>query len=258
MIQVTELFSPELDRSIRLRLYTPPGYEEGSDTYPVAYFFDGQNLFDRRDAAYGMIWEVDQTLEKLDIPMIVVGLDSGDDPIRTNEYSPWKFNPPRDKEDFLHLGGQGDLTARHIVETLIPWVEANYRTTDTRLIGGASLGGVMSLYTGLSYPELFRYILAMSTASWVFQEEFHDFLQRAIPLPDQRIYLDVGTQESSDMGFNQYYLEANQAIYDWLEQQTVAHRYIVDEGGRHNEDAWARRLPEALEWLLERKEEPSE
>lgn len=250
MITTRTLYSPQLHRTVTLRIYTPTPDPSSQTTYPVGYFFDGQNLFDRETASYGMIWALDEALEALALPMIIVGLDS-EESSRLEEYSPWPWQPPNLDAVLTGRGGQGGATGRFIVEDLIPWVEANYPTTDERLIGGSSLGGVMSLYLALTYPETFRHVLAMSTASWVFADDFDALLTRINPDHRQRFYIDVGTKESEDEGLNDFYLTANQHLAEVLKAAGVAHRFVIDEDARHNEDAWRKRLPDALSWLFE-------
>jgi predicted alpha/beta superfamily hydrolase len=63
-----------------VRIYLPPGYEQGTRRYPVLYMHDGQNLFD--DAtAYAGEWGIDETLNELaksrGLELIVVGIDNG-------------------------------------------------------------------------------------------------------------------------------------------------------------------------------------
>ena len=248
MIKQTQLFSPELDRMVQVRIYTPPGYDTEGSSYPIAYFFDGQNLFDPAEASYGMIWAVDQVLEQIDQPMIVVGLDSSPDH-RTEEYTPWSF--PVDLDPSLdRRGGRGKDTVRFLLDQVIPWVKQHYRTDGRQMIAGASLGGVMSLYLGSSYPEEFDWILAMSTAGWLFQEELEQQLRRIDPSLGQRYYLDSGTEESTADGFDKLYIKSNRRLSELLTKTGVKHKFYLETGGEHNEDAWRRRLPNALGWLI--------
>ena len=84
-------YMPQLDRSRRVWVYLPPGYEDGDQRYPVLYMHDGQNCFDTRTAFAGE-WEVDETLNALydeqGFALIVVAVDNGEIH-RFDEYTPW-------------------------------------------------------------------------------------------------------------------------------------------------------------------------
>jgi predicted alpha/beta superfamily hydrolase len=83
---------PGLDRARTVRVWLPPGYEQGDERYPVLYLHDGQNLAGA-DAPHGG-WAVDQALAALP-HAIVVGIDHGGLQ-RVTELNPWsnsRFGP---------------------------------------------------------------------------------------------------------------------------------------------------------------------
>lgn len=257
MITQTKLTSSQLARDITLRIYNPPGYDEDESIhYPVGYFFDGQNLFEPEASSYGMIWAADQALEDLGLEMILVGLDSSPSE-RMGEYSPWRFGEYVREEFSQERGGRGDLTARFLVEDVIPWVKKVYRTDGNQMVAGSSLGGVMSLYSAITYPEEFQWVLAMSTAAWVFQEAMEVYLKQIDPSFGQRFYLDTGTDESKEENFDTLYLESNRRLAHILSQTGATYKLYIEAGGRHNENAWRRRLPKALDWLINDRWEES-
>ena len=49
----------------RVVVWLPGGYRAGGPKYAVLYMHDGQNLFDKATAGYGMEWQVDETLNRL-------------------------------------------------------------------------------------------------------------------------------------------------------------------------------------------------
>jgi len=49
----------------RVVVWLPPGYSKRGPKYSVLYMHDGQNLFDKATAGYGMEWEIDKHLSKL-------------------------------------------------------------------------------------------------------------------------------------------------------------------------------------------------
>jgi alpha-glucosidase len=114
---------------------------------------DGQNLFDNATSFAGE-WKVDEILDSLytyrGFSAIVVAIYN-DDKERINEYSPWK-------NDSLGIGGDGDKYVKFIVNTLKPFIDRHYRTLSGRentAIMGSSMGGLISLYAALEYPDVF-------------------------------------------------------------------------------------------------------
>jgi predicted alpha/beta superfamily hydrolase len=138
-------------------VYLPPGYsDDDKKRYPVLYLNDGQNMFDGATSfVRGQEWGLDETADQLirasEIePLIMVAIyNTGD--ARIDEYTP-TVDPK------LKKGGRADLYGQLILEELKPLIDASYRTqvgpAHTGL-GGSSLGGLVSLYLALKYPNVF-------------------------------------------------------------------------------------------------------
>ena len=259
-----------LNRERTVRVWLPPGYDESSHKYPVIYMHDGQNLFDQSTAAYGAIWDAHLAVEDLMAQYgdgfhgaIIVGIDNAPGLQRLDEYSPWFSQSVAKLKDLTPeeavRGGEGEQYGRYLVETLKPWVDANYRTKPDRestVVAGSSMGGLISLYLGATYPQVFSGVGAFSTAAWFAQEELVNCLEEGRNLNALRWYLDVGTKETSNEAiesFNQLYIDGTIACKEALETALVQPEHIkmlIVENGIHNERDWAIRLPEALKWLL--------
>jgi predicted alpha/beta superfamily hydrolase len=164
----------------RIRVYFPPGYAENTlKRYPVLYMHDGTNLFFPHEAFTGEEWQVDETMNALDAmstidKVIVVGIYAGE---RMNEYT---------KPGYERYG-------RFIVEELKPFVDGTFRTLPTKAntaVMGSSLGGVVSMYLGWQWPEVFSKMACMSsTFGW--QDDLFERIA-AEAKKDVRIYLDSG------------------------------------------------------------------
>ncbi len=154
---------PQLNRERRIWMYLPPDYEVSNEAYPVVYMHDAQNLFDET-TSYSGEWSVDETLDRLfkdkNLKLIVVGIDNGGEK-RLDEYSPWKNEK--------YGGGEGDAYLDFVVNTLKPYIDNNFNTlkdkTNTAIIG-SSMGGLISHYAALKYPEVFGKIGVYSPAFW--------------------------------------------------------------------------------------------
>ncbi len=239
------LHSPQLDNQRDVLVYLPPSYHTDAERrYPVLYMHDGQNLFDRA-TSFGAEWEVDQTLEAASadgLEAIVVALPNMGD-ARLDEYSPWA-DPKH------HKGGRGDLYLDFIVQTVKPIIDGDFRTRADRRstgIAGSSMGGLISLYAFFRNPDTFGFCGVMSPALWYGERRIYEFVEQA-PFVPGRVYVDVGTQEGKQE------LTDVRQLKDLLTRKGYRRGtdllYVVEMGGAHNEEAWARRLRRELHFLL--------
>jgi len=252
---ISEAFMmPELARPRRVWIYLPPGYSSSSTRYPVLYMHDGQNVFDNATSFVGE-WGVDETLDSLnalgDKDVIVVGVDHGDAK-RFDEYSPWK--------NARFGGGEGDKYVDFLVKTLKPYIDSHYRTLTDRAntgVAGSSMGGLISLYAILKYPDVFSRAGIFSPAFWVAPEAY-SYVAAAPPLrSDSRLYFVIGAQEAANADEAATYVKDQERMVDSL----VAHglqrgRNIVAlsrADGKHSEWFWRREFPAAYQWLFDRK-----
>jgi predicted alpha/beta superfamily hydrolase len=237
-----------------ITVYLPPGYEARGDTqYPVLYLHDGQNLFEP-DKAFkpGEHWRVPETasvlIEARRIePLIVVGIGNTGAQ-RLHEYTP--------THDRRRGGGEAQAYGRLIVEELKPFVDATYATRRDGArtgIGGSSLGGLVSLYLGLAYPNLFTRLAVLSPSVWWDRRSIlRDVREsRGKPAPrDRRLWLDMGTREGRYHVDNLRLLKAGLINAGWVEGDTMHYEEV--QGGTHSEADWAARLDRVLEWLYPR------
>lgn len=238
-----QLYSPQLDNTRDLLVYLPSSYATGSQQYPVIYMHDGQNLFDQ-ETSFAGDWRVDETMEEAGregIEALVVGIPNMGE-ARCDEYSP--FRDPK------LGGGKGDAYLTFIRDTVKPLIDRDFRTLAGRNFTGllgSSMGGLISLYGFFRYPETFGFAGAMSPALWFAQRAIFDVVEHAQLTPG-KIYLDVGTHEGEAE------LRDVRRLRDLLRRKGYRHGrdllYMVDEGAAHTEAAWARRLRDALDFLL--------
>lgn len=207
---------------------------------------DGQNLFEP-DRAHrpGHHWHVGETLDALVAegkipPMVVVGVDHAGEG-RITELTPTAGT---------HYGA-GDLWrhGRFLMEELVPYMAAEYgiNTAPGALaLGGSSLGGLATLAVAQQYPARFGRLLVMSPSIWWDNRIILRRLRRHPLVPTTRVWLDVGHQEGRDTLANVRILK--HLLRDQLDAGCVGG--VEDLQGDHSEDAWARRLPDALTWLF--------
>ena len=245
----------------RVQVLLPRSYEEDKENYPVVYMFDGQNLFYDEESYSGISWRVSEALAHYpDLPtMIVVAINNSID--RINEYSPWRIESSFNlDEDLIGKGGGGVSHAQYIVENVKPFIDKNYRTKSdfehTGLIG-SSLGGVMTAYMGIKYADVFGSLGVFSLANQLFKNAFSAFLSNKKISQNQKVYIQVGTEEvisedNNGTAAKQDYLDCS--IY--YQKQLIAHGADVKSidfnvyiGETHNEKYWGDHLPECLRFM---------
>lgn len=240
-----EIWSPQLRNRRTVDVYLPDGYSGARQRHPVVYLQDGQNLSDPAIAFAGNTWRLDDGLRWLygrDRHPIVVGIHNMGE-ARLAEYSP--FPDPR------HGGGHGDRYVRFLIDTVKPRIDSAYRTRrdrDSTVIGGSSMGGLISLYAFVRRPSPFGHAIVMSPSIWFGDREMLRFAGRARSARG-RIYLDVGTAEGSDT------LRDARALARTLRARGFSRdtlKYVEAQGHQHREADWAWRLPSALEFTLQR------
>lgn len=226
-------------------VYTPPSYDENpAQTYPVVYMHDGQNLFSDSASFGGVSWNVggamDDGIQSGAIPeAIIIGIEN--DANRIPEYT-----PVADPDDG---GGNADAYLKFLITELKPDVDAGWRTipdaAHTAMIG-SSLGGLVSVYAGLTHADTFGLVGALSPSTWWDNTWILGQSQAAATPAVHRIYIDSGNAgPSQDDVTNTAALAAT-----WKTKPGVAVDYLVADGAQHNESYWRQRIPGALAFLL--------
>lgn len=255
------VWSPQLKNRRDIYVYLPRSYEDERRRYPVLYMHDGQNLFDE-GKSYAGEWRVDETMERLShagMEAIVVGVPNMETE-RLLEYSP--FDHPR-------FGpGLGDRYLSFLADTVKPIIDRDFRTLSQRRhtgVMGSSMGGLISLYAFFCRPQVFGFAGVMSPSFWYANRAIYAYVEEAPYIPG-RIYLDVGTREYGGSVTEKAARRQSRRHYAGVRRMKrilVKKGYrlrrellVVEErGAGHNEPAWARRLPMALQFLIEGSEQ---
>jgi predicted alpha/beta superfamily hydrolase len=232
-----------------LIVYVPPGYEAlGERRFPVLYMQDGQNLFDPETSFIkGNYWRMGETADALIEagaidPLIIVGIyNTGDK--RIDEYTP--------VEDKRLGGGHADSYGRMLVEELKPFIDAQYRTLpgpENCGMGGSSLGGLVTLYLGLRYPAVFSRLAVVSPSVWWRNREILKTVAALPQRPELRIWLDIGTRESTRAVPEARALRDSLIRKGWQLGENLA--YYEAENAEHSESSWAERVDPMLKFLF--------
>ena len=133
-------------------VYLPPSYAQSQDSYPVFYLISGTT--DTEEVYYKvgrMNYILDNLLAQGAAKEMIIVLPYG---------NPMKL---MNTNDFM---GRGDLFSQDLINDLMPYIEANYRTIndrDHRAIGGFSRGGNQGLMNGLMNLDKFSYLCSYSS-----------------------------------------------------------------------------------------------
>ncbi len=248
-----ELRSRVFGNTRLVRVWLPPDYDGWGDTrYPVLYLNDGQNLFDPATAFAGVHWQVGETAtrligEKKIPPLIIVGIDNTGKS-RAGEYIPYRSRDPR------ILRPRGARYPEFLRREVMPLIEERYsvlRGPENTGLGGSSLGGLITLYTQLASPGVFGRLLIESPSLFVASrkilKEARSF--RAWP---ERMCVGMGTREVGAAEKDARIVEDVRDLAAILREAGLDEKRLrvrIEEGATHTESAWARRFPEALEFL---------
>jgi enterochelin esterase-like enzyme len=260
-------------------VWLPSSYTPEGPRHAVLYMHDGQNLFDKATAGYGMEWQVDEVLDRLIRenrvrPTIVVGI--WNTPKRLQEYVPAKA--------FRHLPGEymdrvrklyggdplSDGYLKFIVDELKPRIDRAYRVRTDRantIIMGSSMGALISLYAIDEYPNVFG-AAGMVSTHWplfiptegqkeisdeeyeVVSSAFERYLRPALPSPSShRLYFDHGS-ETLDKAYARYQARIDRIVAARGYRQGANWVSRNFPGQAHNELSWASRLDVPLQFLL--------
>jgi enterochelin esterase-like enzyme len=262
----------------RVVVWLPAGYKAHGPKYAVLYMHDGQNLFDKGTAGYGMEWEIDEHLSALIAagkvrPTIVVGI--WNTPKRLQEYVPSKAftTLPADyraKVKALYGGDPlSDGYLKFIIRELRPMIDKRFNVRTDRantMIMGSSMGALISLYAIDEYPSIFGGAGMMST-HWprvinpdnsplsdadyeIVSSTFERYLAPALPDPrTHKLYFDYGS-ETLDAAYKRYQERVDTIVARRGYRQGVNWLTKSFPGQKHNEISWASRVDIPLQFLL--------
>lgn len=234
----TSFVISEAQMKRRIWVYLPRDYPVSARSYPVLYMQDGQNLFDVK-ASFSGEWEIDEFMDSIQEPCIVVGIDNGGE-TRINEYN------PNDHEE--HGQGMGKEYLQILVEILKPYIDKNFRTKpgpSYTAIAGSSLGGLITFYAALYHPEVFGHAGIFSPSFWIVPGIGQQVIEKAPGLhKQQRFYFYGGGKEGAEMEEN---IELVSSLVKKNLQAAVS--VVIAEKGTHSESSWRKMFPDFYAWL---------
>lgn len=243
VVLISEEFEiPQLNKTRKIWALLPHDYDASTENYPVMYLHDAQNLFNE-NSGYGN-WKIDKKLAVMAEynigKIIIIAIEHAEEE-RIKEYNVGK----------TVLGkGQGKKYIRFVTETLKPFVDANFRTKTEREftgIGGSSMGGLVSIFSGLRYPKVYGKLMIFSPSLWVVPKL--KIKEKATENSNTKIYLYAGGDESETMIEHVNTFKENVLETEFIKDQMKINVSINIEG-KHTETYWSDEFPKAIEWLF--------
>ncbi len=154
--------SKTLNLTRRMQVYTPPGYEDSKEAYPVLYLLHGGGGDEEAWPTLGVAANILDNLINAGKakPMIVVMTNGNPGQAAANVVT------PAIPASTLPVGGMGSmLFEKSLVADVIPYIENHFRAKknkESRALTGLSMGGLQTMNTSFEHPSLFNYIGVMS------------------------------------------------------------------------------------------------
>ena len=232
--------APQLNTHKNIWVYLPKSYKNLKTAYPVIYMHDAQNLFDDSTSYVGE-WKVDEYLDSIKTKeAIIIGIEHGNEK-RIDELTPYVHEK--------YGGGNGDNYIDFIKNTLKPYIDITYRTlsnAQNTTIFGSSLGGLISFYAAIKYPEVFGNAGVFSPSFW-YSDKIYELVETSDIHKDTKIFFLIGTEEGKTAVPNQQKM-VDLLIEKGYDKDKISNRII--EGGKHNEALWSKHFQEAFHWLI--------
>lgn len=154
---------------------------------------------------------------------------------------------PSTKARFVEYAGN-DSTVSFVLNKVIPLARKNLNLIDIDknpgafCILGASMGGMMALYTSLRAPQVFGKVICQAGAFRMYGEDFSIFdLVDREQVPQIKIWMDIGRYD--------FLYSINQRMHSILIEKGYDVKYHEVNGG-HNYTTWRNNLPQGLEYFF--------
>jgi len=228
--QLRVLAPTSADRHYQLHIGLPASYaKETTRRYPVVFVTDAYWDFQKIDAIRGCL-----VYDKVVPEFIVVGLGYAGENLDYDSLRRWELSPAPFGGGAGESSGHASDFLRTIETEIIPFVEREYRADPSyRVLAGASLGGLFTLYAMYTRPDLFQAYIAATPAvlvgnGWLFGYE-DEFAKANRPLK-ARLFVSGGGNESP--GFLSGILRFNQRIAS-RKAPGLAYEFRIIDGERH-------------------------
>ena len=230
-IRIKKYFSKALNAWREMYVYTPPGYDNSTEKYPVLYLLHGGGEDQRGWATQG---KTDLILDNLIAenkakPMIIVMMDGNIG--MQGGIAGFNENSLKSFENELKNGG-------------MPFVENNFRVladAQNRALAGLSLGGLQTLHAGVRNTDMFAY-LGVFSSGWFannpkLSDPQYDFMKKNVSTINSNLkqfWVAMGGKE--DIAYDNCKIMLSK-----LDEMSVKYTYSEYHGG-HTWPVWRNNL----------------
>ena len=242
-----EIYTSPIFRQPRyVWVYTPPGYDESRDRYPVLYMTHGSNCCESTWVQRGRANIILDNLiaqgkaKPMILAMPLTARSGGSEAMGPNPQhlanAPPPFADPAAQTNYA----RNNLFEQDLRANMIPWIDRKFRTipnADNRGFTGLSQGGIQSFNIGLHNPDLFHWVAPQSAgAENQGDEQFAEMLKDVYPNTQslnqlKLLYITVGDED--------VLYEASKRVADRLQARGVKLSF-VPVPGRHQMSVWRR------------------
>ena len=227
----------------QLYIYLPENYDTFSLRYPVVYIHDGDEMVKFKKEFFQKVEE--NGLEFIGVMIVPKN--------RFDEYTPWYSEALNSK--YPDFQGKGDEYLDFIVNKIKPFIDVKYNTkigVEDTCIMGASLGGIISIYGLIAYPETFGKVISISGSFWY--KDMLSFLENTnMNLKDKKIFLSVGDNEDKHkVSPETSMIESNLDAYKILKSKELGDNlhFELDEHSKHSMACFIPNFVDGLVWIL--------
>jgi len=231
-------------------VYTPPGYESGSESYPVLYLLHGGGGDEDAWSTLGRSCQImDNLIAAGKAKAMIVVMTNGNP---GDAASPGEAPPRKTGEggDIFRMGS--GAFEKSLVQDVIPFVEEHFRTLsgrENRAVSGLSMGGMQTMNLAFDHTEYFDYFGVMSMGI-------------TEPGPDGRSWfqnVDSRIQNLEDKGYKLYWIACGKAdflhqaalnLVAKMEEKGLEYTYRESTGG-HTWSNWRLYLSELAPLLFQ-------
>ncbi len=230
-------YSPVLKMDRPLVVYTPPGYENSNQQFPVLYLLHGAGEISSSWVKAGKANNIADNLfatGKAKPCIIVMPFGHPDG------YS--------GRADSSLLGGTNRFSwmEKELLDVIIPYTEKAFRAKSdkwNRAIAGLSMGGAQTTYIGLRHLETFSYVGVFSAGDKDIATSQAGFFSNSAEANKQLKLLFVGVGEWDRVGNNPAQKESGiiynaQAMIKAFETAGIKHRFRLLPKTDHTWYAW--------------------
>jgi enterochelin esterase-like enzyme len=254
-IRIESYFSKATGEWRRIVVYTPPGYDQGSERYPVLYL---QHGWGEDETGWSHQGHENFILDNLIAahkakPMIIVnengmtGINFQPPPSPRPGTTP-SSPPPRPNPNAIREE-RYTLFDNIISNDLIPYIDGHFRTIpdrEHRALAGLSMGGAQTVRIGLHHLDRFAYLGAFSPAFFLTDtsKDYDGAFADPAKLNQQLRLLWIG------VGSDDFLLKPVTGSHEALEKAGIKHVWVESSGG-HVWTVWRKYLADFVPRLFQ-------